>query len=85
MLVLATLFLISFLVATAVIWIYRLFRRRASNFTLGVRPDTGKMTKLSAQQGYVRRVPGSQKRVQEPAQLVKLGASGSGLKAPWGW
>jgi len=88
MLVLVTLLLTAFLIATAVIWLYRLiFRRRASSYTLGVRPDS-KMAmamRINDQQGPARVGPGYYKREQEPARLVKLHTASDGLKAPWGW
>jgi len=86
MLVLVALLLTSFLIATAVIWLYRLiFRRRASNYTLGVRPDSTMMMKLDGEQGYARLAAKSLKRAQAPAQLVKLRSARGELKAPWGW
>ncbi len=88
MLVLVTLLLMAFLIATAVIWLYRLiFRRRATSYTLGVRPDStmAMAMKINDQQGYARVGPGYHKRAQTPAQLVKLRSARGELKVPWGW
>jgi len=88
MLVLVTLLLIAFLIATAVIWLYRLvFRRRASSYTLGVRPNSAMAMamKINDQQGNPGVGPGYRKRAQAPAQLVKLHSARGELKAPWGW
>ena len=84
MLVLATLFLGTFLVAAAVIWLFRIIvSRRNAGYTLGMTPSM--RSKLYAQQGYIKLNSGLTKTSQEPALRVKLRSASGELKVPWGW
>ncbi len=84
MLVLVTLLLAALLVATAVIWLFRIIvSRRNTNYTLGVAPSL--RSQLYAQQGYIKLDSGSKKALQKRALPVKLRSASGELKAPWGW
>ena len=86
MLALVTLFLGTFLIAAAAIWLYRLiFSWNGADYRLVGRPRNTMMMKLSAQQGYITLAPQSKKNSQAPARYVKLRTVRGGVKAPWGW
>ena len=82
MLELTIIFLITLVMAAIAVWLYRL----ASGWhgfkqTVVGRSNTKVRMTLRAQQGYISLTPPSRK----PALGVKLGGSGNGIKAPWGW
>lgn len=83
MLALVTIFLATFLIAAAVIWVYRLiFSWKGLNHSLVPRRRTTMALKLSGQQGYISLVP---RKAKNPAKFVKLRSVRGGVKAPWGW
>ena len=86
MLALVALFLTTFLIAAAAVWLYRLiFSWKGANHRLVGRPRTTMAMKLSAQQGYITLAPKLKKTSQTPARVVKLRTVRGGVKAPWGW
>jgi len=86
MLALVTIFITTFLVAVAAVWLYRLvFGWKGFDHTLNGRPRMTIKMKLNAQQGYITLVPSSRKTSQKPVRLMTLYTGRGGLKAPWGW
>ncbi len=84
MLALVTIFLVTLLIATATIWLYRSLTGW-QGFKGGVAVQSSKRSKagskLSVQQGFISLFAPSKESVKHR----RLRSPKNGIKAPWGW
>jgi hypothetical protein len=82
MLILVTFFLISLVVSTIAIWLYR-FISNWEGFNQLTVGNSAKNTRRSfgTQQGYIRAASSTRRR----AKSMMLPAAGNSIKTPWGW
>ena len=87
MLALVSLFLATFVVASIVIWLYRMFFG-VQNYegSTVMRNRSGSTMKLSSQQGYISLSRKSAKDVRKKkAQPKNVRVASGANKVPWGW
>jgi cytochrome c oxidase assembly protein Cox11 len=79
---LVAIFLATFLIAAASVWLYRLIAgRKGFNQAVVTRRSTTAKMKLRAQQGFISLIPAKEQR----AKSVRLRNSTGSIRAPWGW
>ena len=83
MLALITIFLATFLISAAAVWVYRMLSgwQGFSQSVVGRKQTTIRM-KLKPQQGFIS-LMGTLR--QQKAKSVRLRNSSGTIKAPWGW
>ena len=82
MLALVTIFLFTFVVSVAVVWMYRKISgwHGFKQNVVGRNRPTVRM-KLRAQQGYISLILPKRKKIKK----LKLRSPKGGIKTPWGW
>ena len=82
MLALATIFLVTLMISTAAIWLYRRVAAwHGFSDTLVGRPQPAMRMKIRAQQGFIS----LERKSNRNAKAVRLRGRGRAVKTPWGW